>query len=306
MNWGEFKAAVDEGLLTNRDRTGTETFKALSVRLAVRKLQRLIPRYQSGQQNLYRAADLSVNGFASQGTLPDNCAPKKTDLYIVRQKSIAVSNTVDATDDEITATGHGLTVAAVEEEVVYGALRNTGGALPTGITAGRFYFLRVVDGDTLTIHTTRDGALTNTDRVDITANGSGVSTLDHSIVRHPCVPIDWGDRYELVHGFACVNDAQGRVAFDQNSSTFLIYPQIELLDADGRNHYFELNWDGIKLDFEDADAVPFDDDMVPTVVEYVQAQFKQHVDDDLAGAEMGMKEAKSQSADLFLIKRRQR
>lgn len=98
----------------------------------------------------------------------------------------AVSKTFtvfSTTNDEITATGHGLTVPTSVDNVVRARVSNSGGALPAGLEASTTYdyYLRVVDANTLTLHTTAAGALANTDRVDITGNGTGTHSITWTI-----------------------------------------------------------------------------------------------------------------------------
>lgn len=82
-------------------------------------------------------------------------------------------------NDEITATAHGLTAPSTVDNVARAVVSNSGGALPGGLTASTsyFYYVRVVDANTLTLHKTAAGALANTDRVDITSAGTGTQTI---------------------------------------------------------------------------------------------------------------------------------
>jgi len=86
-------------------------------------------------------------------------------------------------NDEITVTAHGLTVPTTVDNAVRAMVSNSGGALPAGLAASTsyFYYIRVVDANTLTLHKTATGALTNSDRVDITDNGTGTQTITWTI-----------------------------------------------------------------------------------------------------------------------------
>lgn len=97
----------------------------------------------------------------------------------------AVSKTftvLSATDDTLTATGHGITAATgvSDAQRVY---LTTSGTLPGGLTASTTfsYYARVVDANTLTLHSTPEGVLDNTDRVDITGSGTGTHTLSYRV-----------------------------------------------------------------------------------------------------------------------------
>ncbi len=85
--------------------------------------------------------------------------------------------------DEITVTAHGLTAPTSVDDAVRVMVSNSGGALPAGLVASTsyFYYVRVVDANTLTLHKTATGALTNSDRVDITDNGTGTQSITWTI-----------------------------------------------------------------------------------------------------------------------------
>lgn len=84
--------------------------------------------------------------------------------------SVAVC-TADAGTDVITCTSHGLSV----NDLIH--FTNSGGALPTGISANTVYYVKTVPGaSTLTISATRGGAT-----LDITGAGSGTHTLHNKV-----------------------------------------------------------------------------------------------------------------------------
>jgi hypothetical protein len=303
--WIQFKDAVDSLLLTNADREGTQTAKALKVKLGVRKIQDAVDRYREGHQDLYGYSDVVPEGFASSGTLPDDCEPR--DCYMVGRIIKTVSNTVDIADNELTVTAHGLTQATALEDVEAGRFTNTGGSLPTGVATGQSYFLRVVDANTLTLHASPQNAIDNENQVDITGNGSGTTTIAFGLKRYPVVPFPWSNRHELIEAVVCMTGDRGYIAFDPNSSDFLSFPQIPVGEDDNeRTWELEINWDGLKTDFDDNDATPFDDEAVDAVAEYVMSYFQRHVDKDLAAAEVSMKAHKSAKADAYLRGRRMR
>lgn len=86
---------------------------------------------------------------------------------------------LSVTDDTLTATAHGLNAPSTVDDVTRAVVSNSGGALPGGLTASTsyFYYVRVVDANTLTLHKTAAGALANTERVDITSAGTGTQTI---------------------------------------------------------------------------------------------------------------------------------
>ena len=79
--------------------------------------------------------------------------------------------TANAGTDEITLASHGLAV----NDIVH--FTNSGGALPTGISANTVYFVKtVVSSSVFTISATRGGAL-----LDITGAGSGTNTVHNKV-----------------------------------------------------------------------------------------------------------------------------
>ena len=81
------------------------------------------------------------------------------------------NSTVDLTNDRLTITAHGL---ATGTALKYTA---TDGTPITGITVGFTYYARVVDANTITLHTTPGNATAGTPTVDLTAIGAGLQTF---------------------------------------------------------------------------------------------------------------------------------
>lgn len=81
------------------------------------------------------------------------------------------SSDVNTGTDRLTKVGHGLSTG----DSVY--LSNSGGALPTGLSAATKYWVRRVDADNLTFHPIPGWAIDGTNIIDITAGGSGTNTL---------------------------------------------------------------------------------------------------------------------------------
>lgn len=301
--WAEFKAAVDVLLLVNADREGTNTVKPMWVRQAVMRLQRNIPKYRVGHQTLIRAGDATANGQASQGSLPENCEPREA--WLLREHAVALGAiTIDNLYTFVVPVpAHGITAATSTADLARGYFISAG-YMPEGITPGASYYLRVVDADNLTLHTTEAGALNDTGRVEITSDGSGVTTLYWGQQRWPCDAVPWKERHGMIFGQQCVNNQHGVVAFDVNGLSFLVFPRLQASDDDGYAHSVEVNWDGVKTDFEDADMTTFDEAATSAVAEFVQSQFYRHVDRDLAGSEMAEKDAKRQAAGCYLDAKR--
>jgi microcystin-dependent protein len=79
--------------------------------------------------------------------------------------------TADASTDQLTLVAHGLAV----NDIVH--FTNTGGALPTGISANTVYYVQtVVSSSVFKISTTRGGSA-----LDITGNGTGTNTVHNKV-----------------------------------------------------------------------------------------------------------------------------
>lgn len=88
-----------------------------------------------------------------------------------------VSKTFTATDlalDVLTATAHGLTTGQM-------VTVTSSGTLPTGLSSSAVYYARALTADTVTLHYTSAGASADTNRVDVSAAGSGTHTLTYTV-----------------------------------------------------------------------------------------------------------------------------
>jgi hypothetical protein len=94
----------------------------------------------------------------------------------------------------------------------------------------------------------------------------------HTCCRRPYQPYPggWANRFDLTCANA-MSASQGQVVIDPYGKTFMISPIIE----DG----FELDvwWDGIKIDFLDAETVPFDEQAANAVALYCKAHIEREV-----------------------------
>lgn len=75
---------------------------------------------------------------------------------------------VNTGTDGITITSHGIATGTQAR-----VSKATGATMPTGLTEGTAYYVRSVDANTISLHPTAADATGNTNKVDITAAGSG-------------------------------------------------------------------------------------------------------------------------------------
>lgn len=109
--------------------------------------------------------------------------------------------------------------------------------------------------------------------------------------RQPIWPYDWQNRNDLVCGSAKVFNNQFWMAIDPAGKGFLTYPRVD------DDHQLILTYNGLKLEFEDADQVPFDEEMALAIAEFCKAKVSREVDHDIGLHDSYLK--------TYLIKRRE-
>lgn len=86
MTWLEFKNAVKEFITVDAVRLNTQTLVEKLARQAVIDLQGFVEEMRFPHQTPYYPSDLSDDGFASFGMLPDQAIPR--DMYYVKDNDI--------------------------------------------------------------------------------------------------------------------------------------------------------------------------------------------------------------------------
>ena len=130
-------------------------------------------------------AALSASFSASGGALVYTHILTMVDTYVPNTESppfdgglhgsVTLSaTTVDVATEVVTCTGHNL---ADNQAVVLTV--DSGGTMPTGLTAGTLYYVDEVDANTFTLHTATPVASGNI--VDITATGSGTLRVRRAV-----------------------------------------------------------------------------------------------------------------------------
>lgn len=88
---------------------------------------------------------------------------------LVNRQTFTVANLTDI----FTVTSHGFN-AFVDGPVV---VSNEGGALPTGLEGGKLYWTGEIDANTFYLHPTAADAAADTNRVNVTDDGTGTHTI---------------------------------------------------------------------------------------------------------------------------------
>lgn len=81
MLWSDFVEAVESHLAVEANRRGLEAFRARYMRNAVLDLQRYIRAYREANKTTYESTDLTEEGQAHLGTLPQGAIPKQFSIY---------------------------------------------------------------------------------------------------------------------------------------------------------------------------------------------------------------------------------
>lgn len=119
--------------------------------------------------------------WVGAGTTTATSAPTIETINLAESKSAVIAAIVDVTShtsgaftaavtDICTKSAHSFVTGIVVQ------VSNSGGALPTGLSAGTNYYVTRIDGDTFYLATTLANALAGT-KIDITGAGSGTHTI---------------------------------------------------------------------------------------------------------------------------------
>lgn len=112
--------------------------------------------------------------------------------------------------------------------------------------------------------------------------------------RQPAWKYDWGNRFDLICGKACLNGCQFAIAMDPQAKYFYVYPKV----VDGRQ--FSIFWDGRKLDFADSETVPFDEGAELAVSLFASAHIARKTNHELSEYNSYMADYVSQKRMLYL------
>jgi len=109
-----------------------------------------------------------------------------------------------------------------------------------------------------------------------------VQTADPTKSRKPLTPYPWGNRGDLIAGNTRISNCRYAMAIDPYGKQFTAYPAL------ATGYQIELVWDGLKLEFVDADTVPFDEPFALAASKFVKAWINSEVDHDPSMFAMNM------------------
>lgn len=165
--------------------------------------------------------------------------------------------TVNASTNRFSSTAHGLAV----NDVI--TLTNSGGALPTGLSAATYYYvIEVIDADTFKVSTTPGGST-----ADPSDTGSGTHSFHEEYEGAPILVSDWKSLMLTVH--------------TSDSASVTLYAKVAIADTKPTfiNPASESNRTAtvMLINLEDATGVEGDDGIVIAGTDIAKA-FKVNVD----------------------------
>lgn len=274
LTWQAFKDEVNVLLTVDGDSLGlSENYTPALIKLAVQDLQQFIPAYRGGHTTNILPSELTSIGFASAGDLPaDDCQIR--DAWVLRFMTLTVGSIAPSTDI-ITISDHGLATSDIV------SLRAASGStLPGGVTAGASYYVLVLDENTFTLHQTEAGSVDDELMVDLTSTGTGTIYLDYDMRRHPVDDVGWDRRYVLTNAQDCLLANSAQMTINPTEASFIIYPRLLDEDDEGYTHLLEINWDGLRTEWENDDETPFNSKCAEAVANYVKSKIKREGDHD--------------------------
>ena len=112
---------------------------------------------------------------------------------------------------------------------------------------------------------------------------------------------NWQDRFSLIHGTADMSNGRGLYCVDPQGYTFYIYPG---LDSD--DWVVSMHWDGLKIDFADAEETQLDEACALAVAEFVKAKIAREIDHDTPTHDSYMRTSRMKMQQLWVGKRDER
>lgn len=252
-------AAAKEDIQALNDRVNNE------IRAAVLDLAHSIRRYTKGHTDIIVSADTENEGYASKGYLDEGMTIREAS--IMRNRNAQEDNEV--TQDQVTPTVNTDTELVDEETLVFSAtiLGDPSNVSPVLMaydaepTLPGPLDLPVMQGVTYDLNKVRVKTQTADDKVNYIAV---LAPEFDETCEEKCDFIPWADRRALM---VQTESCNARISISPHGDEFLVQP---ILAADVIA--LRLEWDGKKLDYDDADNVPFDEDAAKAAALWVNQQ----------------------------------
>jgi hypothetical protein len=237
---------------------------AKEIRSGAIDLQRIVRAFQLGQTDILQEGDTEAEGFASLGVLDDQQL-RAASILINRSASPDIAAVQDTVTPDV-----GVVTSLADEQPVYSLTvlphpDNVSPVLigydtndpvseaPLGLPSLRG---KVYDLAKVVIKTQTAG--------DKVAYFAVVAPADDDNRELVCAAVAWADRREkMVNTDSCA----AQIALSPKGDAFLVTPQLV-----GDQIALRLEWDGMKLDFDDEDDTAFDELAAEAVGLYVNSK----------------------------------
>ena len=240
------KSEILTGNITYNDQTDVSTFNIGDGYYSSRTLTAYCIQPGNSAGKTYDIPANKITGSASNPAveLPGNWKYEKQEFE---------HTDVNTTTEAITLTKHNLTTT---DAVVYRAPTTTGSSTVGGLSNGTTYYVIVVDANTIKLATSTGNATAGT-AVNLTATGSGVSTLE--VLTNLIVGYEYEFEVELPKIYMTQSDGSGKVRSETRGSLVVHrmnfdFGDVGVIDVTlkrkGRDDYTytveSLEWDNVK------------------------------------------------------------
>ncbi len=278
MTFSEFKDDVDELLIVDADRKGQgmQTYKDKILRMGILDLQDTIEFYQKNHETLYTKNDVSLDGFASKGQIPNGA--NLQEAWLLRRdkdnpttefRKIDVGEHPWVERNALIGTGLSDDATSISSSCVSS---NTC-CCPTSLVNPVVAINPQVD--TFYLSPQLEGAVLEVDTVTrLLAVVTVTTIIDHgyltgnTVAMAGAVETDYnGDKIITRTGPKTFTYAIDTTPTTPATGTITVQEDDTIVD-------FILVWNGIKLSFADGDEVPFDEQMALPVSFWVKAHLE--------------------------------
>lgn len=247
-----------------QEMNGLNPFLDKTLREAVVDIQTLIPAYRVTSTTDYGVNDLVVVGGLSRGQLPTGA--QLYEGYLL-QENVALAENVPYQIGQFIAS-NGRTYMVLQS-----------GLLPTGtLGAG----LQTTDGS-----------------VEVLGGCTFTFQYFEPFLRSRCKQYDWHQRYDF--NWIKLNCQSKRlpsaIMIDLDTYSFYVWPQVTSTDS----LTYQITWTAptISTNIQDAQLVPFDDEVESTVAEFLWLKYYSTIDKDSAQAKLHGMQYNDQRGKLF-------
>jgi len=319
MTFLEFKDLVDDHLVVDANRKGTavQTYKTQLLRQACIDIQEDVEYYRQGHETIYEQADVGIENDASKGALPEGAnlqeawmIRKNIDDVVVDQWRVGYCDWVERhlLINRPTSSETGTSNSCVNAD--YNVYTNFCRSTPYGIIPVLTPYISISPQiDTFYLSPRLDGTVITV--ASITSSGTTATVTTDS--PHGFIT---GDNIEILLADESEYNGEQTITVPDGSTTTFTYtitgspasPDTSTTIT-ARNVTNPLTlllvWDGMKLDFEDSDEVPFDERMALAVSYFVKADIER-VQGEAALFNSYDASYRKMKANLFLQKKNQR